>query len=220
MTSFKKLQYLEQTASVITRENAADSDVVRASIYDLAIRGFMTEVLTLGRMNSVVQAVRNGIEDSINKAPSMDVSIQSLSQRQAYRGLGTAATEGLTATALALAQLRELSRRSFSSEFGAVMQHFCLKYKQQLDQINIGAGWFSSESIALQQKRWLDKLLYSDEQNSKQENMSAIPWSHSFFQECGYEGEAAKSAAKSNLMLLGLTTSGVLAGILASRAAV
>jgi hypothetical protein len=218
MPSFKELQDLAQNASVVTRDNASGLDAVRANIYDLAMHGFLSQVLTLGRLTRVVQALQSGIEDSTNHAPSTDVFIEAIYKREAYRGLCTAATEGLTAAGLAHAQLRRLSGKRLSSKFSIALADLGRKYKQQLDQVNIAADWSSNRAITLQQSLWFDKLLYFDEPSLKQESTSAMPWSSMFFQACGYEEKTAKSHVESSLMLLGLITSGALVRIPTSDA--
>jgi hypothetical protein len=220
MASFMKLQYLAHTASIVTLDKALGLDAVRKNIYDLAMHGFMGEVLTLGRMTRVVQAMRTGIEDSTNQAPSADASMEAVCKREAYRGLCAAATEGLAAVGLAHAQLRTFSGKKLPSEIGATLLDLCQKYKQQLDQINNGADWSFNRAITLQQSLWFDKLQYVDEQSPKQESLSAIPWSSAFFQACGYEVKAAKSDVESYLMLLGLITSGALVRIPTAQALV
>jgi hypothetical protein len=223
MASFKKLQDLVQTARRVARDNATSLDAVHVRIYDLAMHAFMSEVLTLGRMTRVVQAVRNGIEDSANQASdtytSIEASSEAISQREAYRGLCTAANEGLTAAGLAYAELRKFSGTRLSAEFGKTLLPEILEYKQQLDQITIGANWFSNNQIKRLQTHWFDQLLHIEEQGSKQEKMSGLPWIDIFFQSCGYEAKTEKSEVQANLMLLGLITSGALIGLRASQAA-
>jgi hypothetical protein len=220
MASFDKLQHLAQTASIVTLDKASGLDSLRQNIYDLALHGFMDEVSTLGRMTRVVQAMRSGIEDSTNQASSTDATMEAVCKREAYRGLCAAATEGLTAVGLAHAQLRTFSGRRLPSEFATALRDLCRKYKQQLDQINVGAEWSFRSAITLQQSLWFDKLHDIDEQGSRQESSSAIPWSSLFFQACGYEVKAAKSDADSYLMLLGLITSGALVRIPTAQAMV
>jgi hypothetical protein len=219
MTSFRKLKGLAHTASFFMRDNTSGLDALHVSIYDLAIHGFMSEVLTIARMTRVVVAVRNGIDDSTHQASGANISIQALSQREAYRGLCTAATEGLTAVALAHVELRKFSGNSLSSEFAKALLQISMKYKQQLDLINARADWLSNRRIILKQSHWFDKLLYTQEQDSKKVSLSSMSWSSIFFQACGYEEKSAKSEVDSSLMLLGLITSGTLAGLRTVQAA-
>jgi hypothetical protein len=177
------------------------------------MHAFMSEVLTLGRMTRVVQSVRKGIEDSSNQVSNPDVSSKAMPQREACRGLCTAANEGLTAAGLAYVELRKFSGKILSVEFDNALLKVVLDYKQQLDKINMGADWFSDNQITRLQTHWFDQLLHSENQGSKQEKMSATSWSSKFFESCGYEEKIAKSEAESNLMLLGLLTSGALVGL-------
>jgi hypothetical protein len=219
MVSFKKLQTLSQTARLVARDNPSDLDAVHVSIYDLVMYAFMNEVLTLGRMISVVQAVRQGIEDSANQAAVADDSTEVLSLREAYRGLCSAATEGLSAAGLAHAALRKLSGENLSAAFGKTLWHGILEYKQQLDQITIEADWLSNNRIKSLQTHWFDQLLRIGQQGSEKEYISTLPWSDIFFQACGYKATTDKSDVQANLMLLGLITSGALTRLRTPQAA-
>jgi hypothetical protein len=219
MASFKKLQDLTQTARLVAQDNASDLDAVHVSIYDLAMHAFMNEVLTLGRMIRVVQAVRQGIEDSENQTTGADNSTEATFQREAYRGLCKAATEALTAAGLASIELRKFSGENLSAEFGKTLWQAILQYKQQLDQITIEADWLSNNRIKGLQTHWFDQLIYIGQQGSEQEQMSTLPWNDIFFQSCGYKAKTEKSDVQANLMLLGLITSGALIGLRASQAA-
>jgi hypothetical protein len=219
MASFKKLQNLTQTARLVARDNVSDLDAMHESIYDLAMHGFMSEVLTLGRMTRVVQAVRNGIEDCTNQTADTNVSNEAMSLHAAYRGLCTAATEGLAAAGFAHAELRKFSGENLSTEFGKALWQEILEYKLQLDQITIEAYWPSNNRISHLQTHWFSQFFqHMGEQDSKQEERSALHWNYVFFQLCGYEVKTEKSDVQANLMLLGLITSGVLTGLRASQA--
>jgi hypothetical protein len=219
MASFKKLQNLTQTARLVARDKASDLDAVHASIYDLAIHGFMSEVLTLGRMTRVVQAVSNGIKDSTNQTPDTNVSNEAMSLREAYRGLCAAATEGLAAAGLAHAEFRKFNGENLSTEFSKALLQEILAYKLQLDQITIEADWPPNNQINHLQVHWFSQFFqHIVEQDSKQEKRSGLHWNYVFFQLCGYEAKTEKSDIQANLMLLGLITSGALTGFRASQA--
>jgi hypothetical protein len=220
MASFKKLQNLTQTARLVAQDNVSDLDTMHESIYDLAMHGFMSEVLTLRRMTRVVQAVRHGIEDSTNQTPETNVSNKAMPLREAYRGLCTAATEGLAAAGLAHAELRKFSGENLSTEFGNALWQEILEYKLQLDQITIEADWPSNTRIHHLQTHWFSQFFqHIAKQDSKQEKISAQHWNYVFFQLCGYEAKTEKNDAQANLMLLGLIASGALTGLQASQAA-
>lgn len=220
MVSFKILQNLAQTAGLATRDNALGVDAVHARIYDLAVNAFMSEVLTLGRMTRVVQAVHDGIADSNIPSHDKDVAGEARSQREAYRGLCAAATEGLAAAGLAHAQFCKFSGNHLSVELGNTLSQEILAYKQLLDHITTKTDWHSHSRINLLQEHWFGQLLQPvGKQGAKQANGSAIPWSDVFFQSCGYETKAENSGIQANLMLLGLITSGAFAAIRASQAA-
>jgi hypothetical protein len=217
MASFKKIQDLAHTAILVARKASSDLDSVHKGIYDLAMHALMSEVLTLRRMTKVVESVRKGIEDISDRASIADDSGKAKSQREACRGLCTAASEGLTAAGLGYVAMRKFSDNSLSVEFYNALLKVVLDYKRQLDQINMVANWSSDSRIMRLQMYWFDQLLHIEKQDLKQENMSAIPWSHVFFQSCGYEEKIAKNDVESNLMLLGLLTSGALVGLLADQ---
>ncbi len=218
MASFKILQDLVQKARLAARDNVTSLDAVHVSIYDLAMHAFMNEVLTLARMTCVVQAVRLGIEDSASQAADAGTSGNARSQCEAYRGLCTAANEGLTAASLAYAELRKFSGQNLSAEFSSTLLQEGLEFKRLLDQITIRANWLSNNRITRLQAHGFDQLLQLEEHGSKQEKVSAIPWSHVFFQSCGYETRFEKPDVQATLMLLGLITSGTLIGLRASQA--
>jgi hypothetical protein len=217
MASFIKLQDLAHSTLLAAQKTPSGLDAVHMGIYDLVVHAFTSEVLTLGRMTIVVQSVYKGIADSANQDPSADVSFNGLSQREAYRGLCAAATEGLTAAGLAYAELRKFSGKSLPLEFDNALSKVALDYGQQLGQINIGAAWFSDSRIVRLQTELFDQLLRIDEQDSKREKLTAVPWARKFFLSCGYEGENVKGDIESNLMLLGLITSGILVGLLTAQ---
>jgi hypothetical protein len=219
MSSFTKLQNLVQTARLAARENSSGLDDVRASIYDLSIHALMNEVLTLGRLTSLVQAVRNGIEDCTRQASGAVECNQAMFEREAYRGLCTAALEGLTAVGLAGAEFCKLSDGRLSTEFDKALCQAVLECKQQLDQITIEAAWPINDQMSRIQTHWFDQLLQPiAERNFSQKESSAMLWSHTFMQSCGYEAKTEKSDIQANLMLLGLISSGALIGLRASIA--
>jgi hypothetical protein len=213
MDSFSKIQNLVQIACLDARGCASKLDVVHVSICDLATHAFVSELLTLKRMTSVLQAVRKGIEDSADHPSNADISGQATPQRQAYRGLCTAANEGLAAAGLAFAEFRKFSGRSVSAEFRQALLQEATELKLQIDQITVGADWVSNAQVTGLQAHWFDQLLQIEERNSKQEQVSTLPWSSVFFQSCGYETRTEKTDAKGNLMLLGLITNGALRGL-------
>jgi hypothetical protein len=219
MASSKNLQYLAHTAQLYARHNASGLDVVHVSIYELAMHALMSEVLTLGRIAGVVLAVRNGIEDCTIPASGADECSQAIFEREAYRGLCTAATEGLTAVGIAQGEFCKLSGKNLSKEFSKTLAQEILECKRQIDQITIAADWPDSNQIKRSQTHWFDHLFqHIEEQNSKQEMTSAMTWSQVFFQSCGYEAKNEKSDAQASLMLLGLISSGALIGLRSSYA--
>jgi hypothetical protein len=219
MTSFKKLQDLVQTARLVARDNASGLDAVHVSIYDLAMHAFMSDVLTLARITSVVQAVQNGIEACTSQASDTDASSQAIFEREAYRGLCTAATEGLTAVGLAQAEFCNFSGKRLSPEFSKALWQETIACKQELDQITILADWSENIRITRIQTHWFDQILqHIEERHPKHGNISAMPWSHLFFQSCGYEAKTEKNDVQATLMLLGLISSGTLIGLQASYA--
>lgn len=213
MESFNKIQNLVQTACLDARGSASKLDVVHVSICNLATHAFASELLTLRRLTSVLEAVRKGIEDSADHSSTSDISDPAVSQRQAYRGLCTAANEGLAAAGLAYVAYRKLSGQSVSAEFRQALLKETGALKLQIDQITVGAGWVSNTQITGFQAYWLDQFFSIEERSSKQEKMSSVPWSNALLQSCGYETRTENNDAKANLMLLGLITNGALRGL-------
>ncbi len=221
MASLQKLQNLVQTARATTQEKPQNMDAVRASIYDVAIKAFMKEVLTLNRMRGVIQAVCEGVNDgtaTASGASESDGYALSRMQQGAYRGLCAAADEGLTAIGLAYSEYARLSGHSARAGFGSAWLHDVRAFKQQLDQITLGADWASNSAVTGLQSYWFEKLLNPETANTNAEEVSALDWDDRFFQVCGYEAERGKSNAKASLMLLGLLTNGTLLGIRRSYA--
>jgi hypothetical protein len=216
MASYAKLQDLEQSVRLFARDSGSGLDAVNVNVYDLAVHAFMSEVLTLERMTRVVQSVRKGIEDSTDHEFTKNTPGDTTFQRQAYRGLCTAANEGLIATGLAFTLFCKLNGNRLSADLEKALLHNGLEFKIQLDQITTNAAWLSINPVTLLQAHWFDQLFHVRKPDSKQGTISAIPWSRSFFQACGYETQTKKNYVEENLMLLGLITSGVLAGLQAS----
>ncbi len=221
MASSKNLQDLAHTAHLYARHNASGVNVVHVSIYDLAMHAFMSEVLTLGRISSVVLAVRNGIEDCKNQASGTTECSQVMFEREAYRGLCTAATEGLTAVGLAQGEFCKFTGKSLSKEFCKTLVQELMECKLQIDLVTTEADWPDGNRINRIQTHWFDQLFqHIEKENSKQEKTTAVPWSHVFFQSCGYEAKTERSDAQASLMLLGLISSGALIGLRASYASI
>jgi hypothetical protein len=219
MASLRQLKYIAQTASSTTLEKSRDLDAVRASIYEIAINAFMKEVLTLNRMHGVILAVREGVDDGVVTAASgSDDNAPPKMQQCAYRGLCTAADEGLAAIGLAYSEYARFHRYSLPASFGSLWLHEVRALRQQIDQITLGADWTANSAVASLQRYWFEKLLNPVESYINAEEASALGWDDRFFQVCGYEALQDKNNFKASLMLLGLLTSGALMGMRSSQA--
>jgi hypothetical protein len=120
---------------------------------------------------------------------------------------------------LAQAEFCKFSSERLSTELSEALWQEALACKQQLDQITIKAQWPADNQINHIQTHFFDQLLQPiEKQSSDPEKISAVPWSHVFFESCGYEARTEKSGVQANLMLLGLISSGALIGLRASHA--
>lgn len=218
MASSRKLQNLVQTARFTTLEKSRDLASVRTSIYDVARNAFMKEVLTLDRMRGVIQAVREGVDDGTVAVPGFDGYALAERQQDAYRGLCTAADEGLTAIGLAYAEYVRFHGHYLPASFGSAWLHEVRELRRQIDQITLGADWTSNSAVTGLQSYWFEHLLKPVATNINAEEMSALRWDDRFFQLCGYDAPRDKSNATANLMLLGLLTNGALLGMHSSQA--
>jgi hypothetical protein len=218
MASLRQLKNIVQTARSTTLEKSRDLDAVRESIYEIAINAFMKEVLTLSRMRGVIQAVREGVDDGAVTASDSDANGLPKMQQCAYRGLCTAADEGLAAIGLAYSEYVRFHGQSLPVSFGSVWLHEVRGLRQQIAQITLGADWASNSAVAKLQCYWFEQLLNPVKSNINAEEVSALGWDDRFFQICGYEALRDKNATKASLMLLGLMTSGVLVGMRSSQA--
>jgi hypothetical protein len=163
--------------------------------------------------------VQNGIEACTSQASDTDASSQAIFEREAYRGLCTAATEGLTAVGLAQAEFCKFNDKRLSTEFRQTLWRETIECKQLIDQITIKADWSENDRITRIQTHWFDQILqHIEERDPKYENISAMPWSHLFFRSCGYEEKTEGNDVQATLMLLGLVSSGALIGLQASHA--
>ncbi|MGA8514748.1 MAG: hypothetical protein WB821_08245 [Burkholderiaceae bacterium] len=213
MSSIFKLQDIVQTVRHTTQDISPNLDAVRASIYDVVMHAFMSEVLTLGRMNGVIRAVRKGVDDSKSTASDAATNTLTLTQLGAYRGLCRAADEGLTAVGLAYTDLLKFHGLSLSTDFEKLLLHETFRLKQQLEQVTFCADWHSNSQVTGLQSHWFAQLSVPLTPDFRAQEASVMPWSARFFQLCGYEPSMGKSDPHASLMLLGLFTSGVLTGL-------
>jgi hypothetical protein len=218
MASLRHLQNIVQTARFTTLEKSPDLDAVRASIYEVAITALMKEVLTLDRMRSVIQAVREGVDDAAGAASGSDGNALLKMQQCAYRGLCTAADECLTAIGLAYSEYVRFHGNSLPVSFGSAWLHEVRGLRQQVDQITLGADWASNSTVVGLQSYWFEQLFMPVKTYINAEEASALRWEDRFFQVCGFETLRGKSNVKASLMLLGLLTSGTLLGMRSSQA--
>jgi hypothetical protein len=199
--------------------SSSDVDVLRRGIYDIAMHAFTSEVLTLGRMRSVITAVRVGVADSAQSRSAMvDASLE-LAQQGAYQGLCTAALEGLTSAGLAYTEFLKFNYLNVADDFDQLLLHETLALKQQIDQVTLCADWLSNSNVVRLQLRGFSRLLQPEVSAIKQETESVLPWTDRFFQASGYAVARGKSNAQASLLLLGLLTSGVLSGLRGAQAA-
>lgn len=220
MTSLRNLDDIEQTARRAAREQSPDLSALRSSIYDVVVHAFMNGVLTLDRMNSVIQAVRSGVDAGTLIAAGWEDYTLAVARQEAYRGLCTAAGEALAAVGLACGEFFKLHGSNLSIEVGNALLQEALVLRQQLEQVTRGADWVSNIEVTSMQSRWFQELFEPSTSPAKQARASASPWSARFLQECGCEFPLAKNDTRACLMLLGLFTSGALVGVRALRARV
>lgn len=220
MSSFRKLQDIAQSARLATQEKSPDADALHASIYDVVMRAFMSEVLTLSRMNGVIEAVCKGVDDAAVSAAGARRHAAVLAQREAYRGLCSAAGEGLTAVGLVYTEFFKFHESRMSTELGTALSREALVLRQQLEQVTRSADWYSNRQVTGLQAHWLGQLTEPVVPSSaRREHASALSWQGRFFQTCGYEPTGSRPHdVRANLMLLGLLTSGALIVLRASRA--
>lgn len=217
MSSIPKLQDIVQTVRCTTQGISPDIDTVRTSIYGVVMHAFMNEVLTLGRMNGVIRAVRKGLDYSKLTASHKAPYSLTLARQGAYRGLCCAADEGLTAVGLAYSDLLKFHGFSLPTDFGKLLLHETLGLKQQLEQVTLCADWNSNEQVTRMQEHWFEQLLIPLRPYPKSQETPVMSWSSRFFQICGYEPSRGKADPQASLMLLGLLTSGVLSGLCSDR---
>jgi hypothetical protein len=136
-----------------------------------------------------------------------------LARRDAHRGLCRAACEGLTAAGLAYAEFIKLNGAEASADFKKVIGQKTLELKQQFDQIINFSDWRSNTQIAPSQTHWFEQLSNVNTSNFVTYPVSDMPWSCRFLKLCGCESTGGSNQTRANLMLLGLITSGVLAGL-------
>jgi hypothetical protein len=213
MSSIYKLQDIVQTVRHTTQDIYPDIDAVRTSIYGVVMLAFKSEVLTLSRMNRVIRAVRKGVDDCKLTASQVASHELTLARLGAYRGLCSAADEGLTAVGLAYTDLLKFHGFSLSTDFGKLLLHETLGLKQQIEQVTLCADWNSNGQVTQLQSHWFGQLLVPLKPDSKPQEAFVMPWSARFFQICGYEPLMGKSDPDASLMLLGLLTNGVLTGL-------
>ncbi len=212
MTSLKNLQAVVQTVHVSANKNLTDLDAIHASIYNLVIHAFLSEVLTLARMNNVIHAVREGVNDFAITKTHLTSDMLPMAQRSAYRGLYSAMCEGLAALGLAHAEFMKNSRFSVSASFNEALGHETLQLKHQLDHIAILSDRQTDIDVKNMQKQLLQQLSTPIETNWAQDDKSILPWADQFFQICEFRAIKNSENLTAQFMLLGLFTSGVLAG--------
>jgi hypothetical protein len=217
MSSIHKLQDIVQTVRHTTQDISPDIDAVRTSIYGIVMNAFTSKVLTLNRMNGVIRAVRKGVDDCKLTASQAAPHELTLVRLGAYRGLCSAADEGLTAVGLAYIDLLKFHGFSLPTDFEKFLLHETLGLKQQLEQVTLCAEWNSNGQVTGLQAHWFEQLLIPLKPDSKPQEDSVMPWSARFFKICGYEPSGERSDPHANLMLLGLLTSGVLTGLCRDR---
>lgn len=213
MNSSKNLQAVLHATHMSVNKNLTDSDAARASIYNLVIHAFISEVLTLARLNSVIYSVREGINDFSTAKIQLTSYMLPMAQQSAYRGLYSAASEGLAAAALAYAEFMKYSRFGVSDNFNKNMEYEILQLKCQLDQITVLSDWQSNIGAQGEQMRWLEQLSVPITANTTQDCKSILSWSDQFFQICEFKAVKNSENLVAGFMLLGLFTSGVLAGM-------
>ena len=213
MTSSKNLQAKEHAAHVSAISAFADPTAIHTSIYNLVLHAFMSEVLTLSRMNNIIDAVCEGIGNFDNEKTRSTNATLPVLQRSAYQGLYSAACEGLNATGLAHAEFLRNGNFSVSSNFKRALADETLKLKRQLDQITLLADWQAEFKAKNDQDKWLQQLSTPITANANQHDKSILPWVDQFFQICEFDSIKNSEHLAAQFMLLGLFTSGVLAGM-------
>lgn len=213
MTSLKNLQATVHTTYLSANRNSTDFDTIHASIYNLVLHAFMSDVLTLSRMNSVIHTVQEGLNDFATIKNHLTSNMRPMAQRSAYRGLCNAACEGLAAVGLAHAEFIKRARFSTSANFNNVLAHETLQLKRQLDKITVLSDWQSEFDIKNIQIQWLKQLSIPTTTNLAQGEKSNLSWSDQFFQTCEFKAIKSSENLDAGFMLLGLFTSGVLAGM-------
>jgi hypothetical protein len=215
------IRRLQDVVHAVRTANVSASDVValRRGVYDIAMHAFMSEVLTLGRMRSVIAAVRIGVADSAQSSSGMANPPMKFAQRGAYQGLCTAALEGLTSAGLAYTEFLKFNYLGVPADFDQMLSHETLALKQQIDQVTLCADWLSNSDVTRLQLRGFNQLLQPEVSGIQQDAESVLPWTDRFFQASGYAVVQGKSNAQASLLLLGLLTSGVLSGLRGAQAA-
>lgn len=213
MTSFQKLQNLVQITDRATRDNLSDIELTRVSIYEIAMHAFLSEVLTLERMNKIINAIKKGVNSHKATADNSAVSITAVLQQAAYRGLCSAACEGLTAVGLAHTEFMKQNRYGIADDVYKTLLKETLQLKFQMDQITMLSGWQLNLDVTSTQHHWFSQLMKPSTPHLHYDNTPALPWCDHFFELCGYQKISNYKNPSSSLMLLGLFSSGALVGM-------
>lgn len=218
MSSFHKFQDNTQNMRVLNGNYFSDLEASSVSIYDVAMYAFMSEVLTLGRMNSIINTVKKGIDVHKTMPLELRSPVPVLALVEAYRGLCSASCEGLTAVGLAHTEFIKHHRFSLLDNFYTTFLHEISQLKAQIEQLTILSGWQLNAEVTSLQHHWFSQLLTPLTKNIQPNDLSAVPWCDQFFQICGFEKiKKNNKNLSSSFMLLGLFTSGALLGMRSSH---
>lgn len=207
-----------QTVRLTTEASVPDFEVLRHSIFNIAMHAFLSDVLTLERMRSVIEAVNLGVSDDTNASIGLAAGVQMLARRGAYQGLCSAAGEGLTAAGLAVTQFSKLQGYHLPTDVGKTLVQETLALQRQIDQITRSADWLANSEVTSLQARGYEQLLQPFSTQANQGEESTISWTERFFQGDEFQPLQARSTTGAMLMLLGLLISGVLIGLRADYA--
>jgi hypothetical protein len=217
MNYSRNIDDIKLVALRTAQKKTPDSSTVRMSIYDLTVRALMSELLTLDRINSVMLAVRKGIDEGIQNSVESPGQAAGVVRLEAYRGLCNAADEVLMAIGAGCREFFSLHGSYVSVEICVNIQTDIHIFRQQLEQITHDAQWLTNPEVIATQLRRFQELSACLLPSVKQIPESIVPWAERFFQECKYVTTEEGKNFQACRMLLGMLTHGAFSGLRESQ---
>jgi hypothetical protein len=212
MSLLQNMDDIELVALRTAQEQLSDSSTVRLRIYDLTVRALMSEVLTLNRINSVLQAVRKGVDEGVQNTVD-NIDAENSARIEACRGLCSAADEVLVAVGLGCRAFYNFYESNIPAEISADLLTQIHVFRKQLEQITRQAEWQTNSQVIEMQLRWFQDLSSRFVASLKHTQTSTIPWTERFLQGCSCLPATEGKKTQAYLMLLGLLTQGVFVGL-------